>query len=73
MDETFWLGIVLGIVGGQAMSFVVRPMQRFLDRRVNDRTTVRSEELSRLLGKDRAVLRDWHTRQVPETTFAGAP
>jgi hypothetical protein len=56
-ENAFWL--VISLVGGQALTWLVRPIGRFLDRRFQDRTTAAAERVSAQVQQDPARLRDF--------------
>src|SRR3954452_3973737 len=64
MDNAFWLGGIVGALLGVFADFLVRPVQRLLDRRLEDRTTIRSEGLIERLGRDRPAARDFLVLQI---------
>jgi hypothetical protein len=72
MNTVFWAGAFVGAVFGVLADFFARPLQRFLDRRIQDRTTVRSRLLVSRLKADRQAVRDFLLLQVLETTYIGA-
>jgi hypothetical protein len=72
MDGTFWAGAIIGAVFGLAADFWKRPFDRLLDRRLENRTSMRAEGLIRRLQQDRQGLRDFLVVQILETTLIGS-
>jgi MFS family permease len=72
MDATFWVGLVLGGIVGIILELLTRPLQRFLDRRLETRARVRGDELRQQKVGNREAVRDFLVLQVLETTLIGA-
>ena len=72
MDGLFVIGLVLGGLFGLAVDLWKRPLDRVLDRRVENRTSTRAQELSTRLANDRQGLRDFLMVQILETTLIGS-
>lgn len=72
MDATFWLGLLLGGIIGIVLELSTRPLQRFLDRRLETRARVRGDNLRQQKVGNREAVRDFLVLQVLETTLIGA-
>lgn len=72
VDSSFWLGAVVGAIFGVFAQFLVRPVERLLDRRLETRTTKRSLRLRTEVAQDPQRLRDFLILQILETTLVGA-
>lgn len=72
MDAIFWLGLVLGGIVGIVLELSTRPLQRFLDRRLETRARLRGDNLRQQKVGNREAVRDFLVLQVLETTLIGA-
>ncbi len=72
MDATFWVGLVLGGIIGIILELLTRPLQRFMDRRLETRARVRGDDLRQQKVGNREAVRDFLVLQILETTLIGA-
>lgn len=72
MNSTFWIGLILGAVFGIVLEFMSRPLQRFLDCRLETRAQVCGEQLRQEKSEIERQFRDFLVLQVLETTLIGA-
>jgi hypothetical protein len=64
MDTTFWVGLVLGGIVGIILELLTRPLQRFLDRRLETRARLRGDELRQQKVGNREAVRDFLVLQI---------
>ncbi len=72
MNGTFWLGLLLGGIIGITLELASRPVQRFLDRRLEARASIRGNQLREQKVGNREAVRDFLVLQVLETTLVTA-
>lgn len=72
MGGTFWVGLILGGIIGIVLELMSRPLQRFLDRRLETRARVRGDQLRQEKVGNREAVRDFLVLQILETTLVSA-
>jgi hypothetical protein len=72
LDAIFWVGLVLGGIIGIVLELLTRPLQRFMDRRLETRARVRGDDLRQQRVGNREAVRDFLVLQILETTLIGA-
>jgi hypothetical protein len=72
LNETFWVGILVGAFVGLLFTFVARPLERALDRHGEKRALDKAAEVVEASPTDKQVTRDWLVIQLIEIAVVGA-
>jgi hypothetical protein len=68
----FWAGTLVGAAVGLLLQFAARPLNRYLDQRVEDRAHRQSDVIKQWITSDRAAARDWLVEKLIEMSLVGA-
>jgi hypothetical protein len=68
----FWAGTLVGAAVGLLLQFASRPLNRYLDQRVEDKAHKESDVIKQWITSDRAAARDWLVEKLIEMSLVGA-